>query len=81
MVVMLSGTITDIQDVELLQKKKKSFFLPTFLAQILLPIFGTNPLSGTLAPSTPRCTVTSKSPLTGRYILNYNTLYQHTNVS
>jgi aldehyde:ferredoxin oxidoreductase len=28
-------------------------------------IFGTSPLSGTTAPSTPRCTVTSKSPLTG----------------
>jgi aldehyde:ferredoxin oxidoreductase len=28
-------------------------------------IFGTSPLSGTSAPSTPRCTVTSKSPLTG----------------
>jgi aldehyde:ferredoxin oxidoreductase len=28
-------------------------------------IFGTSPLSGTSAPSTPRCTVTAKSPLTG----------------
>ena len=28
-------------------------------------IFGTSPLSGTSVPSTPRCTVTSKSPLTG----------------
>ncbi len=28
-------------------------------------IFGTSPLSGTSAPSTPRCTVTGKSPLTG----------------
>ena len=27
-------------------------------------IFGTSPLSGTSAPSTPRCTVTAKSPLT-----------------
>lgn len=28
-------------------------------------IFGTSPLSGTAAPSTPRCTVSAKSPLTG----------------
>ena len=28
-------------------------------------IFGSGPLSGTRAPSTPRCTVTTKSPLTG----------------
>ena len=28
-------------------------------------IFGTSPLSGTTAPSTPRCTVSAKSPLTG----------------
>lgn len=28
-------------------------------------VFGTSPLSGTTSPSTPRCTVTSKSPLTG----------------
>ena len=28
-------------------------------------IFGASPLSGTTAPSTPRCTVTAKSPLTG----------------
>jgi len=28
-------------------------------------IFGTSPLSGTTAPSSPRCTVTAKSPLTG----------------
>ena len=28
-------------------------------------IFGSSPLSGTPAPSTPRCTVTAKSPLTG----------------
>jgi len=28
-------------------------------------IFGSSPLSGTAAPSTPRCTVTAKSPLTG----------------
>jgi aldehyde:ferredoxin oxidoreductase len=30
-----------------------------------LLIFGTSPLSGTSAPSTPRCTVTAKSPVTG----------------
>jgi aldehyde:ferredoxin oxidoreductase len=30
-----------------------------------LLIFGTSPLSGTAAPSTPRCTVSAKSPLTG----------------
>lgn len=30
-----------------------------------LLIFGTSPLSGTPAPSTPRCTVSAKSPLTG----------------
>jgi aldehyde:ferredoxin oxidoreductase len=30
-----------------------------------LLIFGTSPLSGTPAPSTPRCTVSGKSPLTG----------------
>jgi aldehyde:ferredoxin oxidoreductase len=28
-------------------------------------VFGTSPLSGTSAPSTPRCTVSAKSPLTG----------------
>lgn len=28
-------------------------------------IFGSGPLSGTLCPSSPRCTVTAKSPLTG----------------
>jgi len=28
-------------------------------------ILGSSPLSGTLAPSTPRCTITAKSPLTG----------------
>jgi len=28
-------------------------------------IFGASPLSGTTAPSSPRCTVTAKSPLTG----------------
>ena len=28
-------------------------------------IFGSSPFSGTTAPSTPRCTVTAKSPLTG----------------
>lgn len=28
-------------------------------------IFGSSPLSGTIAPSSPRCTVTAKSPLTG----------------
>ncbi len=30
-----------------------------------LLIFGTSPLSGTSSPSTPRCTVSAKSPLTG----------------
>ena len=30
-----------------------------------LLIFGTSPLSGTSAPSSPRCTVSAKSPLTG----------------
>lgn len=28
-------------------------------------ILGSSPLSGTIAPSTPRCTITAKSPLTG----------------
>ncbi len=49
-----------------------SYFLYTLVRPATDPlspqnvlIFGTSPLTGTAAPSSPRCTVTAKSPLTG----------------